>query len=148
MSNFISDYLNEDEVNKLEEYLSGKIELYEDTDDVLIKLMEEYTKDKNFFDKEFYLFFRDYLVIFLSKEGCILRDFGTVDKVADFIGSKPYLINKVLDGKTVKGTTWKPNIYYQNIDDSMQYRYIVVNKEDWVNYSKRQKQNRLNKLTK
>ena len=68
-------------------------------------------------------------------------------EVAQFIETDPYFVKKVLEGKTIQGQTWKPNIFYKPIDDKYQYRYIVVYRDDWKSYSEKKRTNRINKLT-
>ena len=91
----------------------------------------------------------DILVFWRSQESkkVLGIDFQTVEEVADFIGTKPYFIEKVLKGKTINGKKWKPNIFFKNLDDTHQIKFIVVYKDDWFNYSERQKNNRISKLS-
>lgn len=90
---------------------------------------------------------KDILVMFYTTEDRILCiDFNTSKEVSEFIETSEYFVNKVLRGKTIKGSTWKPNIFFKSINETQQLRYIVVYKEDWINYSERQRSNRIKKL--
>ena len=91
---------------------------------------------------------KNILVIWKAKEdGLYLKDFDNEKEVAQFIETDPYFVKKVLEGKTIQGQTWKPNIFYKPIDDKYQYRYIVVYRDDWKSYSEKKRTNRINKLT-
>lgn len=76
-----------------------------------------------------------------------LEDFDTSEDVARRLDTKKYFVDKVLKGKTIHGTKWKPNIFFKRIDEDYQYRYIVVYKEDWLSYSYIKKKNRIKKMS-
>lgn len=102
---------------------------------------------KTMYDDEIYETMNPILVIHELDDGdFIMRDFYSIDKVADYVGAKSYKIEQVLKGKTIKGSTWKPGIYYQNLDNGKQYRYLIVLTEEWKNYSQTKKLNRFKKL--
>lgn len=90
---------------------------------------------------------RDILVIFFTEEhGLVAKDFEEESDVAKFIGTETYFIKQVLKGKKIKGEMWKPNIFYKNIGEGKQHRFIVVYTKDWIDYSEKQRVNRINKL--
>ena len=90
----------------------------------------------------------DILVCWRSKDfdGLNIMGFNNKEDVAEYLKTSPYFIKQVLEGKTTKGSLWKPNIFYKNIDEEYQHRYIVVYTEDWINYSYRMRENRIIKL--
>lgn len=75
-----------------------------------------------------------------------LEDFDTSEDVARHLNTKKYFVDKVLKGKTIHDTIWKPNIFFERVDEDYQYRYIVVYKEDWLSYSYIKKKNRIKKM--
>lgn len=74
------------------------------------------------------------------------RTFNTIEEAANYLKTKPYFVSKVIKGKKIKGTAWKPNIFFKNNKDKSQNRFIVVDKEEWNNYSNAQRINRLVKI--
>lgn len=74
------------------------------------------------------------------------KEFTNSEQVALWIGTDKYYINKVLNGELVNGREWKPNIFYKNVDDNKQIRYIVVYRDEWDSYSERKRRNRIDKL--
>ena len=89
---------------------------------------------------------RDIYLMYQSKEFVVSRyTLKTIDEVANFLGTAPYFVERVLEGKTIKGNKWKPNIFYKNIEGG-QLRFIVVYKDYWDNYSEQKKNNRIDKI--
>lgn len=87
------------------------------------------------------------LVMFCTIEyGVVCVDFETTDEVAAYIGTDKYFVEKVLNGKFIKGSVWKPNIFFKPVNEDEQVRYIVVFNQDWVSYSVTKKRNRINKI--
>lgn len=95
---------------------------------------------------------REIMVIFYGKVDTdkewqlLVREFANSEQVALWIGTDKYYINKVLNGKLIHGQEWKPNIFYKNIENDKQIRYIVIYKDEWDSYSQKKKTNRINKL--
>jgi len=92
--------------------------------------------------------FKNVIVMYNHKNGLVwVTHFNTKEEAADFIGVKPCYINRSLEGQMLYGKRWKSNLFFKPVDENYEYRYIIVYKEDWINYSKVKRQRRLKKLT-
>lgn len=104
--------------------------------------------DSNIYNPNVYSELKNILLILESKYGGFnATSFESIDCLAQYLDVSPNLISEILNGVELGGEIYKYNIYYKMVDKNTYYSCLIVYKEDWINYSQKEKDDRINELT-
>lgn len=71
---------------------------------------------------------------------------NNISVISNDLELNPIGVKKILEGVELNGSIWKSNIYYKNLGDDKQKRYLIVYEEDWKEYSIQKRRNRIQKI--
>lgn len=76
--------------------------------------------------------------------GEVSSDYSSFSSIDKNITEK--VILKTISKSSLYGNDWTSNIFTSEHEDGICYRYIIVYKDQWENYSIKKKNNRLRKI--